>query len=287
MAKMGWNEAKTLDETLVELDSYFLHPPVAVRLLAGGLSNRCWKLTDNKGRHYVWRPVTSTSVAFGVDRAHEYTLLQALSRYEHIPNAVAHFKSGLLVEWIEGSTPESIHPLSLMTLLASVHRVKIDNKPIQKFNFTERVDFYWLKLDKSGLDDLVLKLYQRLRLPPADAEPVKTLCHFDIGCHNLIKNRVGYALIDWEYAAIADPRADIAISCDMANLDVKQQVKLYCDIRGIEAVERWQEITEQWLPRVQMMAMLWYYLGYQLWEESSYLEEAQRICRALGKALDR
>ncbi len=39
--------------------------------------------------------------------------------------------------------------------------------------------------------------------------------------------------------------------------------------------------VETWLPRSQMMAMLWYLLAHQLWGDESYLREAEALSDTL------
>ncbi len=282
MAKMDWNEALRLDDSLASLSEFFVTSPIAIELLAGGLSNRCWKLTDTQGRHYVWRPITFISTSFGIFRANEYVLLHALEHYPFAPKPILLNKSGLLVEWLEGQVMVGqITPLDLLSVLADVHRTKINDKPIQKFNLAETVDLYWMQLENTAQEANLESLYKRFRKPPYVPSTRRSLCHFDLGDYNLIRTTKGIGVIDWEYAAVGDPCMDIAMTCSVAGLPVEESVKQYCKIRGIADEAPWIESTLEWLPCTQMMGMLWYYLGYQLWGNESYLQSAREMKQTL------
>jgi len=282
VAKMNWDEALGLDDSLASLSEFFVTQPGEIELLSGGLSNRCWKLTDAQGRHYVWRPATSISQAFGVSRANEYYLLRALSHYAFSPQAVLLNKSGLLVEWLEGHVMTgAVSSLDLMTTLATIHQVEINDKPIQKFNLPERVDLYWMQLDTERLDPQVEALYRRFREPAYTPNQLRTLCHLDLGDYNMIRTPRGIGVIDWEYSAIGDPRMDLAMTCQVAGLDVSDSVLSYCQIRGIEEPQVWLEGVQEWLPRVQLIGMLWFYLGYQLWGDELYRQRAEQLKQSL------
>lgn len=282
MAKMSWNEALRLDDSLASLIEFFVLPPITTELLAGGLSNRCWKLTDAQGRHYVWRPITTISTSFGVSRTNEYVLLHALEHYPFAPKPILLNQSGLLVEWLEGQVMiGQITPHELLTTLADVHRTQINDKPIQKFNLAEKVDLYWMQLENTAEETHLESLYKRFRQPPYVPNARRSLCHFDLGDYNLIRTEKGVGVIDWEYAAVGDPCMDIAMTCSVAGLSIEKSVEQYCKIRGIADEELWIRGALEWLPCTQMMAMLWYYLGFQLWGDESYLQSAREMKQTL------
>ncbi|MDF5104063.1 phosphotransferase, partial [Vibrio parahaemolyticus] len=103
------------------------------------------------------------------------------------------------------------------------------------------------------------------------------LCHFDLGCYNLVRGESGVKVIDWEYAGIADPRLDLTLTIQVANAPVEEAVKQYCQIRGIEDVSLWLRGVKAWQPRTLVMAMLWYLLAYKLWGTEQYLNSAYEL----------
>lgn len=278
MAKMSWEEARSLDESLSSLDDFFSGPPRFAEVLSGGLTNRCWKITEQNGRAYVWRPVSSVSHAYGISRAQEYRLLDALQASHFTPAPVFLNEHGLLVDWVAGETIHSpLHEYQLIGMLARIHSVDVRNKPIPHFSYTAKVDGYWYQL-KSGLKDAeYTRLYNQWRQLPAIPPVLPALCHHDLGDYNLISTEKGLKVIDWEYAGVGDPRMDLAMTIAIEQLDMPSAVANYCKIRGIEEADIWFQGVNAWKPHNQMMTMLWYLLGYQVWGDETYLQHAREL----------
>ncbi len=278
MAKMSWEEARSLDESLSSLEHFFPEPPRIAEILSGGLTNRCWKIITQDGHPYVWRPVSSVSSAYGISRVREYRLLDALKSSHFAPDPVFINEHGLLVEWISGellSTP--VHEFELIGMLARIHAVDVRNKPIPLFSYTSKVDGYWYQLQPKFKDSEYEKLYFKWRQLPVIAPVSPSLCHLDLGRYNLITTEQGLKVIDWEYAGVGDPRMDLAMTIETEQLDMPLAVANYCKIRNIEDVGIWFQGVNAWKPHNQMMTMLWYLLGYQLWQDESYLQHARQL----------
>ena len=109
------------------------------------------------------------------------------------------------------------------------------------------------------------------------AQVLAALCHFDLGCYNLVRGEEGVKVIDWEYAGLADPRLDLTLILQLADVPIERGVEQYCRIRGIEDVALWLEGVRAWMPRTRMMAMLWYLLAYKLWDDEQYLDSAREF----------
>ncbi|GLQ75450.1 thiamine kinase [Vibrio penaeicida] len=288
MAKMGWQEAVQLDDSLVSLTDYFPDPPEEMELLSGGLSNRCWKIS-HQDRQYVWRPVSKSTSVFGISRANEYHLLVALSSYQFSPNPVLNNDRGLLVNWIDGQpVGDQISQDELLNTLATIHNVQINDKPIQKLLFSEKVDHLWMQLANEQKDEALVSLYKKHREPLYLPESLKTLCHLDLGAYNLIRARDGIGVIDWEYSAIGDPRMDLAMTIEVSGLSPEIAVAMYCHYRGIDLSDmgEWQQNVELWLPKIRLLGMLWYQIGYQLWGDDLYYERFQQLKMELLKTLN-
>ncbi|CAH6801086.1 Thiamine kinase [Vibrio chagasii] len=278
MAIFSWSEAKLLDTSLISLDGYFSQPPVKAQTLTGGLTNRCWKLVSADGAEYVWRPITPITNAFFISRHEEYQVLSAIERLGIGPSPIVVNEQGLLVEWVAGDTLyEGLDIDDLLKTLISVHLVNTARLPLKPFSFTARVDHYWLQLDAVHQTEAYSSIYKEWRTTPSIPSVELSLCHFDLGGYNLVKNSGGIKIIDWEYAAIADPRLDLTLTISVADAPVQETVEKYCQLRCIHDVQPWLDGVEAWLPRSRMMAMLWYLLAHQLWGDESYLREAEAL----------
>ncbi|MEH0761849.1 phosphotransferase [Vibrio sp. 16] len=278
MARMSWHEACQLDSSLLSLDHFFELPPEYAQTLTGGLTNRCWKIVISRNEAYVWRPNTPITKAFSISRFQEYQILNAIHDAHIAPKAIHINDQGLLVDWIEGeSLTDRLSIDSLLKIMVKIHSLDTNRIPVAPFNFTARVDHYWMLLR----DDLKLasyqQVYQQWRNAPSLADIGTTLCHFDLAGYNMVQTQDGHKVIDWEYAAIADPRLDLTLSIDVMDEKPLETVYRYCQLRQIEGVDDWVEGVMAWKPRATMMAMLWYLLAYQLWGDEQYLTQAEKI----------
>lgn len=278
MARMSWHEACQLDSSLLSLDHFFELPPEYAQTLTGGLTNRCWKIVISRNEAYVWRPNTPITKAFSISRFQEYQILNAIQEAHIAPKAIHINDQGLLVDWIEGeSLTDQLSIDSLLKTMVKIHSLDTNRIPVAPFNFTARVDHYWMLLR----DELKLasyqQVYQQWRNAPSLADIGTTLCHFDLAGYNMVHTQDGHKVIDWEYAAIADPRLDLTLSIDVMDEKPLETVYRYCQLRQIEGVDDWVEGVMAWKPRATMMAMLWYLLAYQLWGDEQYLTQAQKI----------
>ncbi|MEF1282616.1 phosphotransferase [Vibrio sp. M250220] len=278
MARMSWNEACSLDRSLSSLDHFFAMPPDYAQTLTGGLTNRCWKVVSSDGQAYVWRPTTHITQAFSISRFQEYQILSAIESSHLAPKAIHINDQGLLVDWIEGQPlTNDLTFDSLLKTMVKVHEVDIKCIPVAPFNYTARVDHYWMLLNDEYKVDPYLAIYTQWRSAPSLADVGHTLCHFDLAGYNMVKTEQGNKVIDWEYAAIADPRLDLTLSIDVMEEKPLEAVYRYCQLRGVEGVDDWVEGVMAWKPRATMMAMLWYLLAYQLWGDEQYLTQARAL----------
>ncbi len=284
MARMSWQEACHLDESLASLDAFFTLPPAYAQTLTGGLTNRCWKIVLSDQQAYVWRPSTLITQAFSISRVQEYQILKAIEQTQLGPKPIYLNSAGLLVEWIEGKA--LTHDLgfdSLLKSLVKVHLCSVERMPTAPFNYTARVDHYWMSLDSHYKVEPYLSIYQRWRSQPNLTHVGIALCHFDLAGYNMIDTELGHRIIDWEYAGIADPRLDLALCIDICQEKPLEAVFRYCQLRNIVEVDDWVDGVQAWLPRVTMMALLWYLLAHQLWGDEQYLTQAQQLVESFDE----
>ncbi len=277
MARMSWSEACQLDRSLMSLDHFFQTPPEYAATLTGGLTNRCWKIVSMQGDAFVWRPSTDITKAFSISRFQEYQILSAISDSGISPQPIHINDQGLLVEWIEGeSLSHSLSFDALLDTMIRIHELNTTRIPVAPFNYTARVDHYWMMLREEFKQPPYAELYEAWRKAPNIADVGSTLCHFDLAGYNMVETTEGNQVIDWEYAVIGDPRLDLTLSIDVMEQQPIDAVYRYCQQRGIEGVDDWVEGVMAWRPRATMMAMLWYLLAYQLWGDEQYLTQAQK-----------
>jgi len=278
MARMSWDEASQLDRSLLSLEHFFSATPSYAQTLTGGLTNRCWKVVTAEGVAYVWRPNTPITKAFSISRFQEYQILAAIEPSHIAPKARLINDQGLLVDWVEGqSLTNELSFDSLLKAMIKIHSLDTSRVPVAPFNYTARVDHYWMQLNQQHQCEPYLSIYQRWRSAPSLADVGHTLCHFDLAGYNMVKTESGNKVIDWEYAAIADPRLDLTLSIDVMEQKPLEAVYRYCQLREIEGVDDWVEGVMAWKPRATMMAMLWYLLAYQLWGDEQYLVQARQL----------
>ncbi|NOH67418.1 thiamine kinase [Vibrio rotiferianus] len=279
MAWFSWQQAKQLDPSLSVLDGFFAVPPVKVQTVTGGLTNRCWRLETSEGLAYVWRPASVVCKAFSISRHNEYQVLNTIEPLQLGPKPVFVHELGLLVEWVEGETltREGIELKELLPIAACIHQYPAGAIPLVPFSYISRVDHYWMQLDGVYENTEFEQLYQKWRSEPSVAPVPVSLCHFDLGCYNLVRGQEGVKVIDWEYAGLADPRLDLTLVLQLAEAPIVQGVESYCAIREIEDVQLWIDGVKAWQPRTLMMAMLWYLLAYKLWGDEQYLNSANEF----------
>ncbi|SJL82867.1 phosphotransferase [Vibrio palustris] len=278
MAKIAWTDACQLDESLRSLEQFFNAAPEYAQTLAGGLTNRCWKIDMPGQGSFVWRPISSLTQAFAISRFQEYQILKALEPEPFVPQAAYLNNQGLLVEWLDGElVSEDENIATVLKCMVNIHHVDPQRVPVAPFHYTARIDHYWRQLSADLKDDALLKLYTQWRDVPILPHVDLTLCHFDLGFYNLIKQNEGIVVIDWEYACIADPRLDLALMIGMADVNLPTTVAHYCQLRNIIDVDSWINSVKIWQPRTQLLALLWYLLAFQIRGDVHYKQQAQQL----------
>ena len=280
MARIPWDDACIFDPSLEVLRREWPHPPAFVETLAGGLTNRCWKIIDVRGQALIWRPVTNLTRDLAISRLQEFQVLSAIENATPYlgPKALAHYPEGLLVEWVEGVDVAALSDKDCVRLLAEIHRQDICSAAIAPFNFTARMDHYWLTLQNYSIDLTEFEVYYRqLRMMPNIPAVGLSLCHFDLGSHNVIRSKQGLKIIDWEYASLADPRFDIAMTISMEELEIPSIVAQYCQLTNQHQVDDWITGVRAWTPRVYILSALWYLIGYHHGGREEYLRSARNM----------
>lgn len=190
---------------------------------------------------------------------------------------VAQGEKGLLVSWCEGEPVATDHPVdALVGELAKIHDIE-PSLPVRNFDLTAKLDHYWSHIHDTVLKRRYKSLYERYRHPPKLQSSDIVLCHFDFGPHNVLSSNGQLVVIDWEYAAMASPKLDLVMTLDMLELDYESGLNLYQKYRQVDGAEEWLNDMRSWQPYTEIMAMLWYVLAAEQWENPEFLVTAEQI----------
>ncbi|KJG26564.1 phosphotransferase [Photobacterium iliopiscarium] len=286
---------------------------ISASVLTGGLTNRCWKLTlfhpsINHSKEYVWRPFSTSTQVFGIERQHEYQLLSLIADTELAPKPLQLVVSaepsaekstsqsttqviGLVVEWLSGVEATTVFSdQRLCQLQAKVHQLPL---PWWRLDVHQRAEHYWQYLHTDHHTSSLFSIYRFFQSQPLPVAFDDCCCHFDLGRYNVIVPSINTdtiasaKIIDWEYAAAGDPSLDLAMTIIANALDIEQAVHDYCDYRALindETVfnkQQWLTAVIAWLPWCQYLALLWYLIGYDLWQQPEYLQQALQLQQQL------
>ncbi|WP_297474952.1 phosphotransferase [uncultured Photobacterium sp.] len=278
--------------------------------LTGGLTNRCWKLvlfhpSINQTKQYVWRPFSVSVQAFGIERQHEYQLLSLIADTKLAPQALQLVVStdkptpqviGLVVEWVSGvEATTTFSDQSLCQLQAKVHQLPL---PWWRLDVHQRAKHYWQHLHTDHHTSSLVSIHHFFQSQPLPVAFDDCCCHFDLGRYNVIvpsmntDSIIGAKIIDWEYAAAGDPSLDLAMTIIANGLDIEQAVNDYCDYRQLVSGDKvfdeqqWLEAVIAWQPWCQYLTLLWYLVGYDIWQQPEYLQQASQLQLQLIKYIN-
>ncbi|PSU73427.1 phosphotransferase [Photobacterium phosphoreum] len=278
---------------------------ISASMLTGGLTNRCWKLVlfhplTEQTKHYVWRPLSVAAQAFGIERQHEYQLLTMISDTGLAPkpfqllmdtDSQTDQVKGLLVEWLTGmEATVDFSNTALCQLQAKVHQLPV---PSWRLDIQQRGLHYWQYINAAHKTPLLTSIHYFFQHQPIPTVFDDCCCHFDLGRYNVIVPFPVNGLteeakiIDWEYAAAGDPSLDLAMTIIANELNLELAVSDYCDHRQL--LEKgtqfnkgdWLQAVRDWQPWCQYLALLWYYVGHQVWHQPQYLHDALQLQQQL------
>ncbi|MFA0441370.1 hypothetical protein BCU70_15270 [Vibrio sp. 10N.286.49.C2] len=336
---IDWQHALQQQPELLHAQTVLNEVPLGALQLSGGLTNRTWKIATQTRGWVVWRGHTEISAAFDICRDNEKAVLNLVSPYIKTNQVLGYSEHGVLLAWVEGSpVSEALSAQDVIALLVRVHACHYHTEAIRRFDYTQKVDHYWQQIKECEEKSRYSTLYQKLRLPPSLMSHPSALCHFDFGHHNLVNTSTlsgggiicddnAIAVIDWEYAAIADPRLDLVLTLDMLGMNHEEGLELYMreqrrlirntrqqrsqaldlqahdlqapdlqrlDLQDLDLQERcfqdssfqaqWRHDMRVWSDHAQMMALLWYVLAAQLWNNDDFLFNAEHIYRRLCRS---
>lgn len=287
-----------LSNELIKLQKNLGAEIIFVEPLTKGLTNQCLKLTCADQKQFVWRP--NNQLRIGISRRHEYQVLKSLEGSGLAPKPILLNEFGLLVEWIEPmSTHQVVSDLDIMTYSARLHQWPVDLSDVAVFDHQAHIQSYWQKLPIWQKTPLLIDIHRQFGTTPDHSSEFLSLCHFDLGRHNLVSSAKGLIAIDWEYAAMAP--AEFDLSCTLVNATLfghdqsekeaamdhlPDHVAHYCHQRGITHSEKTLEGVKVWLGRAQWMSLLWFLLVTQSSSDEKFMRKVKKLENQLVKKLN-
>lgn len=192
-----------------------------VKLLTGGLTNICYRLTL-LGGDYILRISAENTDDLGIDRDQEMHIHQWVAEHGLTSplRYCAEDHSYWIRDYIEGEVlsesvvdamdlPDTVLAY-MVDQLKSLHQLPLDID-LPRMNMSDSADRYWQILEQNNSDDELLKMKPLMQVtmqePPAGEF---CLCHLDPVLANWVYTPDGLQLLDWEYAGLAHPLWDLA-----------------------------------------------------------------------------
>jgi len=244
-----------LHETITKLEP-FVGQNLDIFRIEHALTNSTY-LVKNGIHEYCLRLNNPDSKQLGIDRGREITILNHIQQEDWTPTILAFDTNWMLSEWKPGIAfkPQDNNDLTRLEHLFS----SVQNMPIEPLSSTNpidiarQIDFLRLSIPElepsfTQLADVVCSQY---RLPTE-----LTLCFHDWHPGNLLKHENHIVLIDWEYAALGDPKIDLA--CLIAGFDLNaEQTMLLVESIGMSL----QELDNS-MCLTSLLSLCWYMVRF-------------------------
>lgn len=211
----------TNDKWLHLISEVFNQPEMRINCLKPlrfGMTNKSF-LFELNGKKYIFR-IPGAGTEKLINRHQEADVYKAIEPL-HISDDPIYFDSRIgikITEFKEGSRNADANNPDDLDMCMRFAR-KLHNSGItvpHEFNFRERIEFYEkIAKERHGIlyndyDEVRAKMNELLDLLDTIEKPL-ALTHIDLIPDNFIFYKDGVKLIDWEYAGMCDPLADIAM----------------------------------------------------------------------------
>jgi thiamine kinase len=264
--------------------------PVAVAPLQGGTSNVTFRVQTRLGS-FVMRLNEPESEALGVDRHREIVLHRAAAEAGLAPHVVHADARGrfLITEYIAGETwtsrdmEEGSRLARLAEVLRQLHALRppVLGQDVQPYNLQALLNQHAQRAcaaspaEAAYLEALVRRAESSLK--SLSARPA-AIIHNDIFHGNLLRAGQRLYLVDWEYAALADPLFDLGCLLAYYPAAGAHSERLLAET-GLEKAATPAELAEvAWV--YVLLSYLWYRTRGQLAPASSQDLEAERALRS-------
>ncbi|MFH7563862.1 phosphotransferase [Oceanimonas smirnovii] len=239
--------------------------------LTGGLTNRCFHLATGQGQFWL-RLGCEQPARLGINRHHELTAHRIAANAGLAPIIrFAYPEAGILIlDWL--NEPDwRTEPGSTGVLMRQAARLHGLAPPaLPALELSERVRFYTKQL--THIPHWLTPVLSAFCRPALNPHFTPVLCHCDLTAGNLMGQRPW--LLDWEYAALADPAFELAVIADDRNLNNDECAAMlthYQAAGGNMSLSRLQAR----LPWVHLLTLLWALVQHQHTGEAEYAARVQ------------
>ncbi|MDP5291336.1 phosphotransferase [Oceanimonas sp. CHS3-5] len=260
-----------------------LPPALRGRLtpLAGGYTNRCFRL-NTETQSYWLRLGCEAPASLGIDR-HLELMAHGLAAEAGLAPAIRYADAGsglLVLDWLNEpdwrQAPGTL--AALMPKVAQLHGLKVPDLPL--LSLTQRVQHYLDQLH--SLPAWLAPLLAAFERPALNPTFVPALCHCDLTAGNVLGPRPW--LLDWEYAALADPAFELAVIADDRGLNDAGCNELLAHYRAAGGEMSAARLRAR-LPWVQLLTLLWAMVQHQHSGKAEYKDWLEAARALLTKSL--
>jgi thiamine kinase len=233
--KLSAEDSSRLDRALASWQDWRVVPSSQPEIQGqlGGDSNLSFLLGDGASQ-WVLRlnnPLTDT----GISRDNELLAIQAASQAGFAPAPIYQSNEFIVTPFIAGAELSLDDLPQIGMLFRRVHALPVRLKPIDLLRHL--TNYYEKANPDPRLDDCYLRVVEMYPQQAMDLKP----CHNDCLLPNIIAAQQGLMLIDWEYAAAADPAYDLAVFT--ATYGVKEaRLESLLSAYGVEDVREVQDL---------------------------------------------
>ena len=232
---------------------------ISIKTIYGGLTNQnyLFSVADNK---FVLRIGSDNSDALALDREAEYKIHQHVAACGLVRPILYRSESDKfwLREYIQGKELQQadLSPATIRLIadaFVALHALPIEHD-IPVLSLQDKAKAYWSIIQAQSDTSECLLLRDQIDnvLQQNFSENKLALCHLDPVLNNWLQTEAGLQLLDWEYAALANPLLDYAAFAQAAELDNVQQHELVATLQPAEA--DWLLAQKQ----MQLLSLLWY-----------------------------
>lgn len=196
------------------------------------------------------------------------------------PEPVCLAEGWLIVEWLAGEVrAEMPSSQALSALLYRLHR-----QPLFGWRITllPLLEYYWQQASPARRSLPWLRLLKSMRRR-GEPKPLRLApLHMDVHPGNLVQQRPGLRLIDWEYAGDGDIALELAAVTVADEQGGDELLRRYARFGKIEAKTLRAQVT-RWRPWVMMLMASWYECRWQQTQDKQFItlaDEAWSLLRA-------
>lgn len=275
----GWLQSGVLGISLSGSEDAVTASELNIRKFSSGLTNRNYRFSM-ANTDFVLRIAADNSQALALDRDAEYRIHQTVAQAGLIAPILIREPSDAF--WVRPYVAGQELDLQCISepLIAAVSNTfhSLHNLPLLEdipvLNLQEKARAYWQMISDEGEEGEFHQQQQvigQLLLQTFD-NSLLALCHLDPTLNNWLATEHGLQLLDWEYAALANPLLDYAAFALAAGLSPAQQQRLL-QTMTVSAYD-WLLAKKQ----MQALSLLWYKA-----QRLISAEEFKQQCQALIK----